>query len=89
MLNPHWRRENVTKKSNLERDEMREKFAAVVAGISRALECPEEANSILRELKTAEKMDRKVLEKIKLDAGMQNDCPVFSLLRWTRQSTPS
>ena len=40
-----------------------------MAGISSALESPEEATSILRELKTAEKMNRKVLEKIKLDAG--------------------
>ena len=51
----------MTRKSNLERDEIRAKFAAIMTGISRALERPEEAESILRELKMAEKMDRKVL----------------------------
>ena len=40
---------------------MRAKFAAVMTGISRALERPEEANNILRELKAAEKLDRKVI----------------------------
>lgn len=52
----------MTQKSHLERDEVRAKFAAIMTGISRALERPEEANGILRELETAEKMDRKVLE---------------------------
>ena len=32
-----------------------------MTGISRALERPEEASDILRDLKAAEKMDRKVL----------------------------
>ena len=37
-----------------------------MTGISRALESPEEAESILRELKMAEKMDRKVLQNKQL-----------------------
>ena len=56
----------MTRKSNLERDEIRAKFAAIMTGISRALERPEEAESILRELKMAEKMDRKVLQNKQL-----------------------
>ena len=56
----------MTRKSNLERDEIGAKFAAIMTGISRALERPEEAESILRELKMAEKMDRKVLQNKQL-----------------------
>ena len=51
----------MTRKLNTERDEIRARFAAVMTGISRALERPEEAGDILRDLKAAEKMDRKVL----------------------------
>ena len=50
----------MTRKLNTERDEIRARFAAVMTGISRALERPEEADDILRDLKAAEKMDRKV-----------------------------
>ena len=46
-----------------ELDEVRAKFASVMTGVSRALERPDEANNILRELQRAEKMDRKVCKK--------------------------
>ena len=62
----------MTRKSNLERDEIRAKFAAIMTGISRALERPEEAEGILRELKMAEKMDRKVLPNRQLMLAFRN-----------------
>ena len=53
-----------------ERDEVRAKFASVMTGVARALERPDEADNILRELQRAEKMDRKVCKKAYTQYGL-------------------
>ena len=71
----------MTRKWNTERDEIRAKFAAVMTGISRALERPEEADDILRDLKAAEKMDRKVrLGCVVMSKYAITDFPAYKLM---------